>query len=192
MESFAATAEAARRAGQPDEALRIARDGLEHAPDATASRIAAALALLDLGRADEARCELEQLVEPAAPPATESVDGGLGALDDGEIDAAFDSAEPETSAMLDADEVAQQAMRAADLDEPEGAFSVDEALADADAIPPDDSPFHTQTMADLLESQGDVPGAERIRAALDAIPPARPAALDTLEQWLQNLRRGTA
>jgi hypothetical protein len=78
-------------------------------------RAALALSLLEQGRVDEARRELEALVGPARKTAGHS---GL-AIDDEEIDRAFEVAAPERDAMLDADEIALAAMRVADLDEPE-------------------------------------------------------------------------
>jgi hypothetical protein len=60
------------------------------------------------------------------------------------------------------------------------------------------SAFATETMAGLLEQQGDESGAERIRAALDPAAPTTsegvremttpPDVIGTLERWLTNLR----
>ncbi len=55
-------AEAHRRAGRPEEAERVAREGLRGAAPATSGHIALALALLDQKRGDEARAELESLL----------------------------------------------------------------------------------------------------------------------------------
>jgi len=60
--AFPVLAEAQRRAGRPDEAERVAREGLRRTPHATAGRVALALALLDQKRSDEARAELERLL----------------------------------------------------------------------------------------------------------------------------------
>jgi hypothetical protein len=114
----------------------------------------------------------------------------LGGVADAELDSAFGAARPEIDAMIDADGIAFEAMRRARLDEPENV-----------ALPDPDSPFHTRTLADLLERQGDVEGAWAIRAALaegegdraldePAFPghDSRAATLRTLERWLARLR----
>jgi hypothetical protein len=88
--------------------------------------------------------------------------------------------------MHNADDVAQQAILQADLAlEAEGEPAPDEV----------GQHFATETMADLLEKQGDGEGASRIRAALDLgeQPVARPPrgqVVATLERWLENLRGG--
>jgi hypothetical protein len=85
--------------------------------------------------------------------------------------------------MRDANEVAFEAMRAVELDLPELA------------------PFQTQTMAALLERQGDHAGARAIREALERSAPRdavrgverrRDDRIRTLERWLERTRRGTA
>ncbi len=60
------------------------------------------------------------------------------------------------------------------------------------------APFATGTMADLLERQGDVRGAEQIRASLE-IRPAGPATgerkasvIEELSRWLANAQRRVA
>jgi hypothetical protein len=60
--AFPALAEAHRRAGRPETAERVARQGLERAPHVAAGRIALALALIDQKRAPEASAELERLI----------------------------------------------------------------------------------------------------------------------------------
>ena len=66
--------------------------------------------------------------------------------------------------MLDANHVAAAALRAADLDEPEGVFPADP-----------DSPFATQTVAGLLERQGHRAEAAALREELSrrTSPPGR-------------------
>jgi tetratricopeptide (TPR) repeat protein len=219
---FPALAEAWRRAGDPERAARVAREGLRRRPDLVAGRVALGLALLDLGREEEARRELESALDevpdhvlaavalergaaagrpiPAPPPDTgeleeipELPESLAEELDEGEIERAFEVAQPETESMLDATELARSALRASDLDEPE-----------IGGIAPG-SPFATHTMADLLERQGHADDARSLRAALEAPArsEARPAAeqhrglpqahreriLATLERWLENVRR---
>jgi tetratricopeptide (TPR) repeat protein len=192
--AFPALAEAHRRDGRPEEAERVARHGLERRPDALAGRVALGLALLDLGRTDEARAELERVLTsvPDHPlalagleaseepmPAARPDEPFAGDLDGGEIDAAFEAARPEEDQMISADRVAARAIRAAELGEPEG-------FSDAEA----DFPIATRTVADLLERQGHAHDAQTMRATLDGEGDDRVIA--TLERWLDNLRRTSA
>jgi tetratricopeptide (TPR) repeat protein len=175
----AALAEARRRAGRPAEAERLARSGLEHDPGSPRLRVALALALLDQQRADAAREELERVLAEAAESPAE--------LSEQELETAFEHAEPEAEHMMDADRVAEQALREAEL-----------GPADEIAAPgAQDSPFATRTMAELLERQGDRAGAERIRSRLGPSRESSAAApgndprgrvVRELERWLANLR----
>lgn len=184
--TLASLAEGRRRAGDPTAALRLAREVLADDPGAADARATALLALLDLGRDAEARDELESIA--AAPADAEShADAeaalSLDVLADDELEQAFAEATPEADAMHDANEVAFEAMRAVELDLPELA------------------PFQTQTMAALLERQGDHAGARAIRDALERSAPhdavrssdrRRDDRIRTLERWLERTRRGTA
>lgn len=184
--TLASLAEGRRRAGDPAAALDLAREALAEDPDAVDARATALLALLDLGRDAEVREELESLV---APPAADAADADgeealpLDVLADDELEQAFSEATPEADAMHDANEVAFEAMRAVELDLPELA------------------PFQTQTMAALLERQGDHEGARAIREALERSAPRERVRsgdrrledrIRTLERWLERTRRGTA
>jgi hypothetical protein len=178
--ALAALAEEQRRAGDAEVALRTAQDAIELDPLLPAARAAAALALLDLGRDDDARRQMLSLVSVEA-----EVDAPLAALDDGELERAFDAASAEREAMHDATEVAFEAMREAELLAPEG-----------DPAAPG-SPFRTRTMAALLERQGDRDAARAIRDSLPQSAPPRTGrrkddVLGTLERWLGRLRRGDA
>lgn len=214
---FAAEAERARRGGDAVAGLDIARSGLAQEPHHTAGRVAAGLALLDLGRVDEARIELEAIVH--LPPVVEEplsglVEEPLSGLAEDELEHAFDQAAAEPESMVDAEGIALQAVAAVERDEFE---SGPELPGEA---------FRTHSMARLLEEQGDAAGAEAIRRALtegtpesegvaeEAPPPAaaaaerageddaRPAAraprrtrksrVEVLEGWLHNVRRGRA
>jgi hypothetical protein len=136
------------------------------------------LELLEAERPEEARRELAQAV------GTRSEAGGLGAdLSDLELEHAFDRARPVADEVVDADRVAREAIREVDR----------ELLGNR-------APFATGTMAELLERQGDVEGARRIRESLahreirrETAPRLRPRTdrarvLATLEQWLGNVR----
>ena len=174
-----ALAEAHRRAGRAVEAERAARLGLEREPRALRLRVVLALALLDQRRGDAARAELERaLAAPAEFPTQ---------LSEQEFDAAFESAEPEIEQLMDADRVAEQALREAEL-----------GPADEISPPGADSVFATRTMAELLERQGDREGAARIRSRIEGARAASeaPSAADRrrqivsqLERWLVNLRK---
>lgn len=177
-----ARAEALRRAGRPAEAERVARTALEREPRALRLRVVLALALLDQRHGDAARSELELALGTERDFPTE--------LSEQEFDAAFEHAEPEAEQMVDADRVAEQALREAEL-------------GPADEISPaaSDSPFATRSMAELLERQGDREGAARIRERIDRARGAAPApsaadhrrqVVRELERWLVNLRRREA
>lgn len=176
--AFPALCERLRRAGRLDEALRVCERGLEARPDSAAGRALYLLILDDQGRAADAREHLERW-------AAEALDGGVE-LEDDEFEQAFENAEPELDAMITPDSVAEEAALRVD-----GGVSVGYPLEESGA-------FATHTMADLLERQGDRAGAARIRAALDAPSPPtetrsdddpRTRTIDTLERWLDNLRR---
>ncbi len=172
-------ADAQRRAGRLAEAERLARRGLAQDPDSLRLRVVLALALLDQNRPDEAREELERALAVADELPAE--------LSEQELADAFEHAEPETEHLLDADRVAQQALREAEL-------------GPADELSPPhatDSLFATRTMAELLERQGDRAGAERILDRLErargdsqggSTGDRRARVVDELERWLANLR----
>ncbi len=176
---FAARAESHRRAGLPADAERVAREGLRDEPDAIAGRVALGLALLDQGRSDEARAELERAMEampgfgtserPAPGPEASAEPKGASAtpdavpselvaepIDDQEIDRAFEQAETCADQMLDATAVAQQVLRAEHLDAPESVSA------------PEGSSASTP------QPRGD-----------------RTRKLATLERWLEKVQRGS-
>jgi len=141
------------------------------------------LELLEADRSEEARRELAQAVAPRSEPS--ALDGDVTDL---ELEHAFDRAHPVADEVVDADRVAREAIR-----------EVDRELLAERAEPP--AAFATGTMAELLERQGDVEGARRIRESLahrevrrETPPRLRPRpdrarVLATLEQWLGNVRR---
>jgi len=161
-----------------------------------ASLVLRALGLLDDGSIADARELLAAALAEATgerpwEPVRRAGDA-FESIDDAEFDSAFDDARPETDSMIDADGIAFEAILRAKLDSPESV-----------SLPAPDSPFHTRTMADLLERQGDRAGARAIRAALDgggsAVPTsarnapaaeARMRSIQTLERWLARLRGG--
>jgi tetratricopeptide (TPR) repeat protein len=214
--AFPALAEAKRRAGLAKEAERVAREGLRKRPSLLAGRVALSLALLDLGRVDEARTELIRVLEAnphhapaenalrrAAPPEQSGMDALeesselLSDLADDELENAFQDAEAESDEMLSANRVVAAAVRDVDQDEPEGVMPF-----------PADSPFATETVAGLLGQQNHRGEAQAVREVLEGPPASATLATDpgtalhdtmnrragviaTLERWLENLRRGS-
>ena len=189
---FPARAEALRREGRPEEAERVARDGLSGDPGSAEGALALGLALLDQGRVDEARLELQRGIAQAPPhddliPAEALAEAPLAEISDPELDRAFEHAEADRDEILDTDKVAQEAIRRADA-------ALDEIASSSE------SPFATQTVADLLETQGDSQRASHLRATLrqgeevgSSLPPdPRQRTIGTLERWLVNLRRPRA
>jgi len=63
--AFAQLAEEHRRAGDLDEAIRVAETGLEQHPGYLSARVTLGRALLELGRVDEAEAEFYRVVEAA-------------------------------------------------------------------------------------------------------------------------------
>jgi len=194
---FPALAEALRCAGRLQEAEDVARRGLERKPGCLGGSLVLALVLLDQGRLADAReelgaCAAQLLTASGRGTATgfpgEALFGDEFAAEvtEGELERAFEAAETDRDQVVDADRVAQDAMRAADLATPETNSPVPDPI------------FATRTMADLLERQGDARGASQIRASLQADrPPAsargrgsvgRERVVAVLEGWLANLR----
>jgi tetratricopeptide (TPR) repeat protein len=221
-----ALADAWRRSGRADEAVRVAREALQHQPGSVSARVVLALSLLDLGRPGEARGELARAFEVsperalaraaleraedagrpgapealhAAPPAAAQPIELLEEIGGDEFDRAFEAAEAEEEGVVDAHQVAEQAIRAV------------EQGASEDPVSAPESPFATATMAGLLERQGHAAEARAVRERAAARPddsgrttsPAhlapgdakareRARILATFERWLENLRRGAA
>jgi hypothetical protein len=194
-------AEAARRAGHPEEARRLAEAGLVDEPYRTAGRVVLALACLELGDAEAARRALEAATAAWRPDAPAALDldeveeagpfevqsDPLADLAENELDRAFDHAESETVDAWTTNRVAEAALHAVEDGAPEGVPS--ESL---------DPPFATETVASLYERQGDPERAQAIRRSLredlGAAPwpgEERKRWVSTLERWLDNLRRAS-
>ncbi len=148
--------------------------------------VAQCLNLLEQGQVDQARGVLVSLAGDAGGLELPETAPDLSAdLSDQELDSAFEAARPDPEQVVDADRVAQEAMREADR-----------ALAQERAMNLGPS-FKTHTMADLLERQGDARGATRIRERLESAasdgpaqagPPSRQRVVSKLERWLHNLQ----
>ena len=151
--------------------------------------MARCLNLLEQGQVDQARGVLASLAGGAAGPELPETAPDLSAvLSDHELDRAFEAARPDPEQVVDADSIAQQAIRDADR-----------ALEQERALELDPS-FETRTMADLLDQQGDARGATRIRDRLETAASVGPAPAQTgrlsrqqivsqLERWLDNLQK---
>lgn len=212
--AFAALAELHRRAGRLAEAESVAREGLAHAPDAAEGRLVLACVLLEQGRSEDARTELEWLTGDVLT--AHGIPSGGAAepdLSDAELDDAFEQAETDTDELIDPNRVAEEAVVRVDARAGDGlreAGAADATGGDPHGAGGEDilsgSAFVTATMAELLERQGDARGARRIRDALEPAPAVAsragspvaaggPAAdsgrqrrIDTLERWLHNIR----
>ncbi len=150
--------------------------------------VARCLNLLEQGQVDQARGVLASLAGGAVGLELPETAPDLSAdLSDQELDSAFEAARPDPEQVVDADSIAQQAIRDADR-----------ALEQERALELDPS-FETRTMADLLERQGDARSASRIRERLESDASDGPAPAQTgrpsrqrvvaqLERWIGNLR----
>jgi hypothetical protein len=193
---FATLAELHRRARRFAEAERVLHAGLGRRPDDLAARALLALVLWDQGRDADARAELSRVASALVPEAAASA--ASGAVSEAELDHAFAEAETDAEQLIDPNRVAAEAILQADAGAAEGLRedSAEPAYAAGQA-------FVTETMARLLDRQGDARGAARIRAALTAEESApseqrrarekrRARSLAVLERWLANLRRDWA
>ncbi|MDG2052007.1 MAG: hypothetical protein P8M78_17790 [Myxococcota bacterium] len=216
---YPALAELLRRRGDVQRARGIAEAGLAAAPDRLAGRVVLGLALLDAGLEPEAREALISVLEPALAP--HRVGDSRAPLVDAEIEAALAEARPEVDEMISANQMAERV-----LDE-HGPFEGDRGGVKPEvrtqkpklSRPQEDGPsglFRTETMAGLLDRQGDASGAEAIRRELASIsnvgdladypdsdgmltgastldPEAKSKrTIETLERWLLNLQRGAS
>ncbi|MBW2494389.1 MAG: tetratricopeptide repeat protein [Deltaproteobacteria bacterium] len=186
---FAMLAEGHRRAGLVDQAEQLARTGIDEHPDSPEGALVLALTLLDQDRIDEARRVIEGWADTnlGVEVTDDSTSAGdfSGEVSDVELESAFASAETDRDEVIDADAIAQQAMREAKFDP-------------ADEFTSPNSSFATRTVADLLSKQGDEDGASRIRAVVDSAASATAATgrntkakkIARLERWLSNIKGG--
>lgn len=180
-----------RDSGQLEAAERLVVETLESEPRSAEAVLLHALLMLDRGQANAARAAIERWL-PAlhpgggAPPEIAGEAVFAAGVSDGELELAFDTAETDRDQVIDADAIAERAIRDTGLD-------LSEELAEADAS------FRTRTVAELLERQGDARGASRIRTLVESGDSAarperrigrRHAEVRELERWLDNLRGG--
>ena len=183
---YPALAEVLRRRGDLTRAREVAEAGLAAAPHRLAGRVAFGLALLDAGKMSQAREILAQVLDPALAPHRKDPDAE--GLADHEIEAALSAARPQVEEMLSANRMAEQVLdEHASVEETttpiQGSASAHQGSASAqtrasadDRLDEGERPatssgalFRTETMADLLDRQGDSAGAEAIRRELAAI-----------------------
>lgn len=193
--ALAARAERERRVGEPERARELAQAALGSAAPHPAARIAHVLALIDCGDLVGAHRALEAAYdafggEIAAAEVDASASPALAALGDDELEYAFETAEAQADEMHDANHVAAATLERVEEGAPEG---VDLTSAQ--------SPFATETIASLLEQQGQRQRADQVRTAARTRGQFREQRLDearrehvvaTLSRWLENLRRRTA
>ena len=200
--SFARDAEARRRAGHPEQARRLAEAGLLDEPHDFAGRAVLALACLDVGDLHGARRALEPAVARLASAAREAIEVGpaaddeafpvqsdpLSDLAENELDNAFAEVASDAVEVWTTNRVAEAALRSVEEGGPEGVGELAEPR----------SPFATETVATLLERQGDPARARVIRESLELemraaseVPEERRHWIGTLERWLENLRRAS-
>lgn len=138
-----------------------------HPPGSADAVLEMARRLLEQNRSDEALAVIEryaentELEQPAASESPAVFDAGVS---DQELELAFEAAESDREQMLDADEIAERAIRQTD--------SVIRELDEVPCVEEDfvssGSSYATRTVASLLESQGDAPTASRVRAIADS------------------------
>lgn len=190
---LAVRVEAARRSDRPDEARRIAKKALQAAPDGHPARVALALALMDLSDETGAREQLSQYL------------GALvGTAGMGERPAESSLEPPAEEALAKSSDVPVQMEDEATS--PVSASRRKPAAGSHSGFPLDsNSSFATQTMAGLLDRQGDHKRADVIRERLDdrvrqdggardAAPsleeePDSRRVTETLNAWLRNIER---
>ena len=189
--------ETLRRAGQLTEARDLAMTALRE-DDSPALHLAMALVLIDLADTDavakelvEAFTALTGFKEPleAVPQTGDPLPApdALDQLHDVELENAFLEAESRPDEMWNANHAAEAALAQVEEGAPEGVSASPE------------SPFATATMASLLEDQGHADEARALRDAIDGesddsaarLRTDRDRIVETLELWLENLRRAS-
>jgi hypothetical protein len=196
--ALASRAERERRIGQPERARDLAQAAVEAHATHPPARIAHVLALIDCGDLLSAHRALEEaydalggeIAELETPTSVAAAPSALAALDDDELEHAFEAAEAQPDEMHDANHVAAAALERVEDGVPEGVDLTSE-----------ESPFATETVASLLELQGQRQRANQVRSAARSRGQFREQRLDdvrrervvaTLSRWLDNLRRRTA
>jgi len=214
--SWAREAEAERRAGRPEQARRLAEAALVEEPYELSGRLVLALACLDLNDSEGARRALEPAIAswsldspqplalgPVPDEAFAVQSDPLADLAENELERAFAHAESESAEVWTTDRVAEAVLREVEQGEPEGVHlgeSEGVHLGESEGVHlgESDSPFATETVAQLLDRQGEPERAQAIRRVLEgdanAVSPAadeRKRWMGTLERWLDNLRRAS-
>jgi tetratricopeptide (TPR) repeat protein len=184
---FGPIAERFRRAGELERAIDLCREGLTRFPNHLSGRVTLGWALLDLGRYDEARVELERVLKRA--PDNLAAIRGLAELHDRAENAMFVPAEPQAAAWPPTPAAAPQAIGWRDPDQlvasaptpaapapaitPEVIAELPALLAELDGDPPDIAaadplpvlPAATVSSDDLADIPSMAPVAEAVPAA---------------------------
>jgi hypothetical protein len=188
--TLAAQAEDERRAGRPENAREFAQAALETESPHPAAHVAYVLALIDSGDLVTAHRALEGAYVALGGELLSAPEAPLAKLADDELESAFENAEAQADEMHDANDVAAAALQLVEDGDPEGVDLASEA-----------SPFATETVASLLENQGQSARAEEVRVAARRRGRFRDVRMEearrervvaTLGRWLENLRRRTA
>ena len=194
--ALAARMEVARRSGHPDEARQIAQEALQAAPDGHSARLALAMALMDLSDDRGAREQLGQYLGALMREAGMEEQVGSAEL----------ASEPR------AEEALAQSLDGAgehEMSSGEPASRRKLTGSSPSGFPLDStSSFTTQTMAGLLDRQGDHKRADVIRERLDERVRQDEGAgemasstleesdsrrvMETLNTWLENIERERA
>lgn len=207
-----------RRQGRLEEALRQARAGLEDAPGRSEGRAALALVQLDAGEEQAARQTLVDAIEAivgsevltSVSVAGSEADSFAGDVEASEIDAAIDGAETRTDEMVSANDIAERALELAISSDPIADGEAERVAAQAGrgaAAAGMERPFGAPTpvfevaeeVAEEVDGEVDaevepleLDAAEVPDVAIPSMGESdarRARVIETLECWLENIRR---
>lgn len=172
--AFGVIAERFRRAGQPEKAVSLCREGLDKFPEHLSARVTLGWSLLDMGEYQEAFDELKHVLKRA--PDNLAAIRGLAELHERGIGLVFDSLsdEDESEQGTDLDPVVPAPMFATEPDP--------DALDDLDPIFEPERPFEIDV---INESE---PISLFARAPLALRDDADIEGVDELQDWLSRVR----
>ncbi len=183
--AFGVIAERFRRAGQPDKALALCREGLEKFPDHLSARVTLGWSLLDMGQHEEAFDQLKVVLKRA--PDNLAAIRGLAELHERGIGLVFESlSEPEPEiapAMGDLDPILEPVQFEVEdviaAVEPDSMFDLSSVLA----VEPESAREPRPQFADLRQ-----PISLFERAPLALRDEADAERVDELNEWLNRIR----
>lgn len=179
--AFGVIAERFRRAGQPEKAVSLCREGLDKFPEHLSARVTLGWSLLDMGEHEEAFDELKRVLKRA--PDNLAAIRGLAELHERGIGLVFDSLsdDHESEAAADVDPVVPAPMLATAPDP--------EAFEDLDPILEPERPFEIEDVineSDVVDEYEPISLFARAPLALrDATDAER---VDELQGWLSRVR----